>query len=298
LNIFARHIPGYGGDRRAMSGVPFGMTSIVAGFALAAVMTPASTGAVAPSPFPVMAGDRLEPLAITREARAPGIISAGSLNLPANVAMSIVRASAGTGVDLKLLIAVAQRESAFRAEAKARTSSATGLYQFIDSTWLTAVREFGARHGLTREAAIIGPAGEVEDSARRACILNLRKNPDIAAAMAAEMLRRDASYLKASLERNATDTDLYAAHFLGARKAAKLAALAQAKPRTPAARLFPRAARANRSIFYQKKGRKLKSRTVQGVYDRLALPYAPEVEEVARKARDIFGELKPAGSAG
>ena len=290
MKILNRRIPGYDAVRRVMSGVPFGMTSVLAGFTLSAIMIPASTRAVTPALIPIPAEERMAPLTVLREICKPDTISSGNLNLPANVAMSIVKASAGTGVDLKLLIAVAHRESAFKPEARARTSSATGLYQFIDSTWLAAVREFGARHGLAREAAMISPAGEVGNGARRACILGLRKNPDFAAAMAAEMLKRDAGYLKASLEREATDTDLYAAHFLGVHKAAKLATLATAKPQAPAARVFPRAAKANRSIFYQGKGRKVTSRTVRSVYDRLALPYAEEAEQVARKARQIFGE--------
>jgi len=298
VKILVRRIPGYDAVKRVMSGIPFGMTSALTGFTLSAIMISGSSQAITPFLIPLPAEERVEPLAVLREVYAPDTISVGNLSLPADVAMSIVRASAGTGVDLKLLIAVAHRESAFKPEARARTSSATGLYQFIDSTWLTAVRQFGARHGLAREAAMIDPSGEVANGARRACILGLRKNPDLAAAMAAEMLKRDACYLKTSLEREATDTDLYAAHFLGVRKAAKLAALATAKPGEPAARVFPRAAKANRSIFYQRKGRKVTSRTVRGVYERLALPYAQEAEQVARKARRIFGEIKPQQSIG
>lgn len=277
---------------------PFMATALVI-FTLPAVLMPASTRAVT---GPMLAPEALEapaaPLVVTQETGKVDAISAGDLRLPANVAMSIVRASAGTGVDLKLLIAVAHRESAFKPEARARTSSATGLYQFIDSTWLTAVQKFGARHGLTREASLISPSGEVSGGARRACILGLRNNPDIAAAMAAEMLRRDATYLKGSLERKLTDTDLYAAHFLGVHKAAKLATLSSRSPDVAAAKVFPRAARANRSIFYQRQGRRLKSRTVRGVYDRLALPYAEDADLMAQKVRRIFGHLAPLPESG
>lgn len=295
--LFAKKPTSDAQDRSAVAGVPFGLAAIVTGCVLSAIILPATTATVAPSLVPMLrkAGDTQ--LAVVREQEAAGDIAGGALVLPSNVARSIVRASANTGVDLKLLIAVAHRESAFRPDAKARTSSATGLYQFIDSTWLGAVRDFGAKYGLAREAGMIDADGEVADSAQRACILGLRKNPDVAAEMAAEMMRRDSDTLHTSLDRTLTENDLYAAHFLGVQKAAKLATLARDTPGAPAARIFPRAARANRSIFYKGKGRKAKSRSVQGVYDRLALPYAEETGEIARKAHQIFGDLKPAGAA-
>lgn len=292
--LFARTSTSGAGSRAAIAGVPFGLAAIVTGCALCAIMLPAATAAVTPMLVPGLWKPNDAPLAVVREQEAAGDIAGGSLVLPANVARSIVRASAGTGVDLKLLIAVAHRESAFNAAAKARTSSATGLYQFIDSTWLAAVRDFGAKYGLAREAGMIDADGDVANSAQRACILGLRTNPDVAAEMAAEMMRRDSATLHDSLARSLTENDLYAAHFLGVQKAAKLATLVRDTPGAPAARIFPRAARANRSIFYNGRGRKKKSRSVQGVYDRLALPYAEETDEIARKARRIFGDLKPA----
>ena len=74
---------------------------------------------------------------------------------PDAVRAAIQRAANATGVDFSLLVETARRESAFNANAKASTSSATGLFQFIDSTWLDMVRRHGARHGLGAEAAAL-----------------------------------------------------------------------------------------------------------------------------------------------
>ena len=52
-------------------------------------------------------------------------------------------------------MAVADKESSFATEVKAKTSSATGLYQFIERTWLGVIAEFGEKHGLAREARSI-----------------------------------------------------------------------------------------------------------------------------------------------
>ena len=53
----------------------------------------------------------------------------------ANVQSAIARAATRTGVDFDYLLAQAKLESGLDPSAKAGTSSATGLYQFIDSTW-------------------------------------------------------------------------------------------------------------------------------------------------------------------
>jgi soluble lytic murein transglycosylase-like protein len=65
---------------------------------------------------------------------------------------AIRRAADATGVNFSLLVETARRESALNPNARAGTSSATGLFQFIDSTWLDMVRRHGADHGLGAEA--------------------------------------------------------------------------------------------------------------------------------------------------
>src|SRR5689334_11742651 len=78
------------------------------------------------------------------------------LRIDPTVSESIRRASRATGVDFGYLMAEAAQESGLRADAKASTSSATGLFQFTEGTWLDMVRRHGAEHGLAAEAAKIG----------------------------------------------------------------------------------------------------------------------------------------------
>src|SRR3546814_1366817 len=81
-------------------------------------------------------------------------------------------------------------ESGLRPDAKARTSSATGLYQFIDQSWLAALKRHGAKHGLPWAADCIAADRRgrlcVTDPGARAAIMNLRNEPEASALMAAE----------------------------------------------------------------------------------------------------------------
>src|ERR1043165_4076520 len=61
------------------------------------------------------------------------------------------------------------------------------------------------------------------------------------------------------------------AHFMGVGGAAKLISNAENNPKASGARLFPNAAAANRSIFYERGGR---ARTVSEVYSVLTQRYA------------------------
>lgn len=172
---------------------------------------------------------------------------------PQSVRLAIQDAAARTGVDFSYLVATAYRESGFDPRARAGTSSAAGLFQFIEQTWLGMVKRHGAQHGLAAEARQIEqtPGGHfrVADPEARARILDLRYDPAAASAMAGEYAAESAEMLGARLGRPPTSSELYAAHFLGASGAARLIEAAQADPHMRADALFPEAARANRSIF-------------------------------------------------
>ncbi|MEQ1490554.1 MAG: transglycosylase SLT domain-containing protein, partial [Terricaulis sp.] len=109
---------------------------------------------------------------------------------------AIRRGADATGVDFSLLVETARRESALNPNAKASTSSATGLFQFIDSTWLDMVRRHGAEHGLGAEATALQNGANAQT---RRDILALRSDPEIAARMAGELVRETASTLQARL---------------------------------------------------------------------------------------------------
>ncbi|MEQ1931278.1 MAG: transglycosylase SLT domain-containing protein [Parvularculaceae bacterium] len=169
----------------------------------------------------------------------------------AAVAAALKRASAATGSSFELLYNMARRESSLDPTAKASTSSAAGLFQFIEQTWLGAVKSYGGKHGLAEAAAAIEQGADgrfkVSDATRRAGILDLRYNAEHAAALAGELVQENRASLQKRLGRDPSSAELYAAHFLGAAGAAKLL---EAPSETSAATLLPNAAAANKPVFY------------------------------------------------
>jgi len=159
------------------------------------------------------------------------------------------------GVDAAFLRATAVRESSNNPYAMASTSSARGLYQFINQTWLQSVAKWGSRHGLAQEASLIrwdgrGRAYVADASAERA-ILMLRFDPQVSARMAAESAAENAEVLGREIGRRPSAGELYAAHLLGAAGAVRLIRAAYTRPDFPAARLFPLAAASNPRLFYR-----------------------------------------------
>ena len=168
-----------------------------------------------------------------------GGAQAGGYQISAKVLNGIQQASASTGVDFGFLMAQAAKESGFNPDAKAKTSSASGLYQFVEQTWLSVVRKHGAEHGLGDMASKIRIAEDgklvVADRALRKQILDLRRDPEIAAAMAAEHAADNKARLDAKLDREGTSTDLYLAHFLGLQGAVNFLRAMETKPDQAAA---------------------------------------------------------------
>jgi hypothetical protein len=172
--------------------------------------------------------------------------------------LAIQAASLTTGTPFDFLLRTAIRESALDPIAKASTSSARGLFQFIETTWLGVVKEEGPRYGLAQYASAIDKTANgryvVRDPAKRAKILKLRDDPNVSALMAGALASRNSDYLTDSIGRPPTSGELYIAHFLGASGARKLISLAQNRPSASAASAFPDAAHANRPIFYKRDG--------------------------------------------
>lgn len=168
---------------------------------------------------------------------------------------AIQKASAATGVDFSFLLGTANRESGMRPGAKAPTSSAAGLFQFVEQTWLATMKKYGAKHGYARYADLItqGPDGRYRvsgDEARKA-VMDLRFDPKAASLMAGELTSGNAAYIRGRIGREPTGGELYAAHFLGPKGSAQLIQAMSSSPGSLAASLFPDAAASNRSIFYR-----------------------------------------------
>ena len=171
------------------------------------------------------------------------------------VEAAIQRASNATGVDFTFLLGAAKRESGYNPGAKATTSSAAGLYQFVEQTWLSTLKKHGAKYGYARYADLIQPGSDgryhVQGADARRAVMDLRLDPHASALMAGELAADHASYLRGRVGRDPTSGELYAAHFLGPQGSARLIEAMRASPQAPAAAMFPDAAAANRSIFYR-----------------------------------------------
>jgi hypothetical protein len=171
------------------------------------------------------------------------------------VEAAIQRASSATGVDFGYLMGAAKRESGYNPNAKAKTSSATGLFQFLDQTWLATLKQHGAKYGYARYADLIqrGPSGHyyVNGAEARATVMDLRLDPHASALMAGEMAADHAAYLRGRVGREPTAGELYVAHVLGPQGSAKLIDAVRISPTASAPALFPDAAASNRHIFYR-----------------------------------------------
>ena len=213
------------------------------------------------------------------------------------VAGAIKQAASTSGASFEYLLTTAKMESDFNPTAGASTSSARGLFQFIDQTWLGTVKEAGAQFGYGQYADAITKSSDghysVSDPTARRAILKLRDDPVAASAMAAVLTQSNSFKLTGMIGRRPTDSELYMAHFMGVGGAAKLIGNAEDNPQASGARLFPNAAAANRSIFYERgTGR---ARSVSEVYSVLSQRYASAAASSATRnaMASVGGDIKP-----
>ncbi len=171
-----------------------------------------------------------------------------------SITTAIRKASLESGSPFELMMASAQLESGFRTDAKSKASSAAGLFQFTEQTWLDTVRRHGAEHGMATEAsAIVDQSGKLTTTnpALRQRILNLRNDLSVASAMAGDHLRDLSNKLSTGLGRAVTTGEVYLGHFLGAHGAKEMISAPKSQI---AANVLPDAARANSSLFYAPDG--------------------------------------------
>jgi hypothetical protein len=166
--------------------------------------------------------------------------------------VAVRRAETATGIDAALLLAMAGRESNFDPNARSRNSSAQGLMQFTNDTWLEAVRDFGHMHGLQRQATELSsvPRGSLPANARLIDdTLRLRSDARLSTVMAAERLASWRAQLERDIGRRMSPVDLYFVHLLGPTGGRRFLLELARTPRRAAAEIVPDAARVNRKIF-------------------------------------------------
>jgi hypothetical protein len=219
------------------------------------------------------------------------LVGPGSSAVGSTVTGAIRQASAATGTSFSYLLATAQVESGLNPQAGASTSSARGLFQFVEQTWLGTIKQSGATLGYGRYAAAITQTASghyvVKDPAMRREILKLRNDPTANAVMAGAFTQANAAYLAQKLGRPPSEGELYIAHFLGAGGAARLIGLAASNSNVKATDAFANAAQANPSIFFDRQTGA--ARSVAAVRDVLTARY-----DVARSEPHQWAAAAPA----
>ena len=180
----------------------------------------------------------------------------GAIGTISTIEAAVQNAATATGVDFGFLMRTAQRESGLFAGAHAGTSSAAGLFQFVEQTWLSTIKRHGAAHGYARYADLISETADgrfcvPQGEDAKKVVMDLRYDPHAAAVMAGELASDHAAYLRGRTGREPTGGELYAAHFLGPQGSARLIEAYTSNPGQSAATLFPEAAGANHNVFYR-----------------------------------------------
>jgi hypothetical protein len=189
-------------------------------------------------------------------------------------AFAIRHASRIVGTEFGYMMELAQAESNFDETAEATTSSATGLFQFTDQSWLMMLSLAGAKYGLNDLTSQIAVSKDkdgnnvykIENPLIANYALSLRNDPRICALMGAEFAKTNKDDLKAALPRtDITRTDQYLAHFLGSGSAVSFITHMERSPNRSGSALFHAAARSNKTIFYTQGGRG-KPRSLKQIY--------------------------------
>jgi Transglycosylase SLT domain len=221
-----------------------------------------------------------------------GKLRFGPVRVESAIVEHVVEAAKIADMDPALLMAIADKESSFAPKAKASTSSASGLFQFVEAAWFKALRSFGWRHGHEQEAkAIQGDDKETRVAPqKRAELLRLRNDPYLSAVLAAEMLKHDGEGIASRLGRQLTQGETYLIHFLGPEDAERFMKKMDDDPRASAAALLPKAAKANKPIFYERQGRRMKDRSVREVHE----AFEAMMDKRTSRYEDVEAKL-PAG---
>lgn len=154
----------------------------------------------------------------------------------------------------KYLQSVAMVESSGDVKAKAKTSSASGLFQFTEDTWKDTVKKMGKNYSL-------------EDR------FDAQKSTEVME----YFTKQQKQQIERALGREANNADLYMAHFLGAGGASTFFAAMKRDPNALAeTAVKENQLAANKTIFYDNG----KPRTLQQVYNLMA-------DKISRQEKNV-----------
>jgi hypothetical protein len=150
------------------------------------------------------------------------------------VAKAIIDAAVARGEDPALMLAIADKESTFRPDIKAGSSSASGLYQFLTykgkdgtktSSWDAASKGAGVQGASPFDAEANAKAGAWQSQQNRQA-------------------------LEKHLGRSVNAGEVYGAHFLGLKGAKDYFSARDKNPNGIAAEMAPEAAASNPTVYY------------------------------------------------
>lgn len=201
-------------------------------------------------------GSDAQAIAAVMPGRKPAVPPISTAQADADRITLASRQVAGlSGHSFAAILAQATQESGLNPGMKNTASTAAGPFQFLERTWLGLFQRYGAAYGQSELASKISVKNgipRVDDPAVRKQILDLRHDVDLSAGMAARYLSEGRERLSRNLKRPVTETESRIAYVLGVGGAAQLLRAAQSSPNAVAAELLPKAAEANRGLFYDR----------------------------------------------
>lgn len=174
------------------------------------------------------------------------------------------------------LATIGKIESGLNPNAKASTSSATGMFQFTEGTWKNLSKKYGKDYTLDDRT-------DTKKSAEMAALFTLENKQT----------------MEKNLGRSVSDSELYMAHFMGAGNknagATKFYKSLESNPDALGADLFGKEAQANQSIFYDKAG---KARSLKDISNLMESKYkkhevvAPMTFDENSKSQYVISETE------
>ena len=186
--------------------------------------------------------------AAERSSSPPKGLISEHIRVPRWLADTVVRAAQATNTDPTVLLALADKDPGLLPNrAEAQTSSAQGLFQFGEGTWLEVLRRYGPKHGYRAEAKaihVVRGRPVVASSTERERILRLRRDPYLSALMTGEMITTHRQIRAGKVAPDPAFAELYMAYALSVNGTSRFMELLRDRPSpseaVPARRHEPR----------------------------------------------------------
>jgi hypothetical protein len=167
-----------------------------------------------------------------KSANSTKVLVSEQMRVPRWLTETVVRAARATNTDPAVMIALADKDPSLLPD-KARTSSAEGLFQYGEGTWLQVLRRYGPKHGYGAEAKaihVVRGRPVVSNSTERKRILGLRRDPYLSALMTGEIITTHRQILAGKMASDPAFAELYIAYALGVNGASRFMELLCDRP--------------------------------------------------------------------